>query len=742
MMRKKVMRLSLLLVMICSMYMGAFTALADEVVTSVEFDNSSPVNLFVEDKGVQLKLLANIQGSSTKKDVTGAAYWSSDNSKIVTVDKGLLSGVGSGTVLITAKYGNSIATINVKSDYLYKTLDVRNAASPNASLPESIDVRLGDKLELEAVATTNDSASREEKVAGVANWASSDTSVATVSKGVVTLVGKGKTKITVSHKGVSDNVTLNVTSPFQSIDIVSSDGQELKTEMKTGDNPVQLKAFVTWIAGLSGDTDMTSKATWKTSNSGAVKIENGLVTPVGAGVATVTVEYLGVSDEIKITVLPAYQAIQISRQDGTSLENGTVQMLLEDAPLKLKATALNSSTIQEQITDVAEWTTSNTMVASVMKGEITPKGPGTAKIKVTYKGQSNEITVVVYQNLTKVSFEKEELEIFKGDSIDLPKVFGTTIAQEKSDVSSLAEWNSGDDKVLAIEKGKLVAKAAGTVELKATVTVRGTSTAPVTFTAKIKITVQEKVLTLLATPSTTTLVLGREVPLPTIVSVFENGTQSDATSKVTWKVSSPNLLLTDKNMKGLVSSKVTLTATYLNKSVNIPVYIEEEVTKFVVTPNPMGINPGKSATIKVTGTFKNGKTASLASKIAWKTSNDKVATVKGASVKGVAEGTTKITGEYQGQLIEVNVNVTLKVKRLNASEKSLKLAIGGSKSLKVVAEFEGGRVTDVTSQAVWSSSNSTIVSVSKGQIKALKKGSATIKAVYDKKTVSIRVSVK
>ncbi|GIQ64347.1 hypothetical protein PACILC2_29150 [Paenibacillus cisolokensis] len=58
------------------------------------------------------------------------------------------------------------------------------------------------------------------------------------------------------------------------------------------------------------------------------------------------------------------------------------------------------------------------------------------------------------------------------------------------------------------------------------------------------------------------------------------------------------------------------------------------------------------------------------------------------------------------------------------------------------AEYEGGKTVDVTSGAVWTSSNSKVATVTAGRIVVTGKGKATVKAIFDGKTATVRITVK
>jgi hypothetical protein len=299
--------------------------------------------------------------------------------------------------------------------------------------------------------------------------------------------------------------------------------------------------------------------------------------------------------------------------------------------------------------------------------------------------------------------------------------------------ADLAEWTSDDESVVTVENGKLNAKKPGS----ATITMKIRDQDPET----LEVTVQEKALALLPSASSIALVRGETASLPTVKALLEDGTELDITGSIAWTSSSANLLVSGTTLKALLNAKVTLTGTYLNKKISIPVTIEDKMTNVVVDPVSITLNPKRSQSIKVTGKDSTGKVVTLSRNVTWTSSNTAVATVSGATVKAVAEGTTTLTASYQGQTLTVSVSVVPKLQKVVLSEKSAKLAVGGSTTFVLTAYYDNGTTKDVTSQATWSSTNVAVATAVGGKVTALKKGSASVKAKFDNKTASARVTV-
>jgi len=708
---------SALLALLLIVPLFAAPAHAEETVTSIQFESTpSPFKIYVDDETYPLKVWANVTGGSvSQRDVTAEATWSTSNSAVARVDKGIISGIAAGYADITAKYRTaSPVTVRVYVEYWFSSVELRRGG---AAVGDTLDVELGQSPEFELFGLKPGHS--DDNVTDDAVWTSSNTSVATVSDGEVTLVGTGTARITGKSKGRSDSVTLNVTSPYKSITIAPAS----MLEFAVGDGPETLTA--TAVQKNDGTLDVTSTATWRSSNTAVATVDKGVVTPVGQGTATITVSHLGVTKSTTVVVRQAYEAMKIS--------DSKLSFFLVDPARKVTVSVLDNS-VWKPVTDDAEWTSSNVVAATVDKGLIVPKAVGSAVITAAYKGRSKTVSVTVYPAIESLSLPSKELSGFVGGTGELPAVSAKAVTEETIDVSDLAVWSSSDTDIVTVEDGKWTAKKTG----KATLTAAVKSAA-----ATVEITISEKPLALLVPEQDLSLVLGKETPLPKVSVIFENGTEKeDLGDALTWKTSSPNLLIKDGKMRGLLVSKVTLTASYLGATIPIRVTIEEEITKLTVEPPYLVLNPGKSKSVKVTGTYKSGKTVVLSTKMNWQVSSDTLAVVKGSSVKALAEGTGKLTGSYQGKPVEVNLIVKPLLKKLVLSATSLKLGIGASSEVELTALYDGGKQVDAAAAAAWTTSNAKVATVAGGKITAVGKGTATIKAAYEGKTVSVRVAVK
>ncbi|WP_040951643.1 hypothetical protein [Gorillibacterium massiliense] len=694
---------------------GVYAATGD--VTAIEFENGAAVHLYVAESSQQLKVLAKVEGYTDKKEVTADTTWISSDPKIVKVEKGLLTPLKDGDVTITAKYKGFTISLNAKSEYLFKSLKLDQ--------PESVEYALGSE-DITVRAYVVDEKNQPSDISTNAEWSSSSTNVATVTAGKLSLAGKGSAVITAKYKGLSASYKVNVVSPYSKLSIIP--GGTLPTgdvEILIGDQPENLKAIAKLVSDAK-EEDVSDKADWRSSDPKVATVKEGKITPLAAGKTTLSVEYLGVSTQITVYVRAPYQALLVTPSNGLTF-------FLNEGSVQVQAAVRNDSSSKEDVTDQAEWTSSNSLAVTVQNGKITPKAVGAAIIKISYRGLSKELKAIVYPTITAIESDKSSLHLFKGETASVPKINATMLDEEKADFSGAVEWTSSNEAIATVDNGIITAKTAGEVFL--TAAIRG-------FKTVIHVTIEEKVLVLLPSTESYSIVIGKTMELPKVTAVRGNGAEEDATDQIEWTLSGVNAVIVDGKIKGLVKGSTTLKGVYLNQSVKIPVTVEQEITKLVVDPQIIELNIGKTKSIKVTGYYVNDGSVLLSSKVKWESSNPNAVVVNGAVAKAVAEGTSVLSGSYQGKPVSVVVKVVPKLLKLMVSDKQVKLSTGQAQTLNLTAEYDSGKVATVTGSAVWSTSKSSVVKVSAGRIEAVGKGSATVTAKFGGKTVSISVSVK
>lgn len=326
-------------------------------VTSVTL-NKTELSL---NKGQSETLTANVKpDNATDKSVT----WSSSNTGIATVDSnGKVTAVFGGNATITAKAGDQQATCTVTVSVPLESVSLnKNELALNKGQSETL------------TATVKPDDATEKTI----TWSSSNTGVATVdSNGKVTAVGGGNATITAKAGDRQATCAVTVTVPVESITL-----DKTSVALEEGES-VTLSVTIT-------PEDATDKSiTWTTSaNSIATVDQNGKVTAIQEGTATVTAKAGGKEASCEITVNK--KVIQVT---SITLDKEELTVFVGNQ-VTLTATVKPDDATDKTVT----WTSSNTSAATVDNGVIKGVGTGRTTITATAGNQSATCSVLVVKD--------------------------------------------------------------------------------------------------------------------------------------------------------------------------------------------------------------------------------------------------------------------------------------------------------------------------------------------------------
>ncbi len=391
-------------------------------------------------------LITTISPSNAEGDKT--ITWKSENESIATVDKGgHITAVGAGTANIVA------TTSNDKTAECKVTVSVPPSGIKINSDNFAIDKGLSKTL----TATVEPADCTDKSVI----WATSNNDVISVDdNGKVTAVTPGTATITATTADGKFSSSCEVTVV---ISISKLELNKTKTTLIKGTEET-LTATVT-----PPDTTEDKKIRWISSNPEIATVdENGKISAVNGGTATITAQVGSHVAECEVTVIVPVSGVEINKSE---------LRLAKDTEETLTANIL-----PEDATDkVVEWTSSNPDIAAVDEnGKVTGVNVGTAKITVkTHDGEfTAECTVNVVIPVTGIKLDKTELSIIRKDTAVLIPTITPDNATDKSVI-----WSSSNENICTVdENGKVTGTGVGTAVITAKSHDGG-------FTAECKVTV-------------------------------------------------------------------------------------------------------------------------------------------------------------------------------------------------------------------------------------------------------------
>jgi len=201
------------------------------VLISIEI-TPSPASVGV-DQTQQFTATGTYSDSSTQ-DITSTCSWASSNPSIATIDSnGLATGVAKGSVTITASQDGVTGSTTLSVNLPLVSIEVTPTAPNNTT-------SVGGTRRFFAKGHYSDGSTKD--ISSACSWASSDTSIATVSStGMVTGQGGGTAIISATQDGITGEGTIIVLIPSpKSITLTSPNGGETWFVGKTYD--------ITWVA--------------------------------------------------------------------------------------------------------------------------------------------------------------------------------------------------------------------------------------------------------------------------------------------------------------------------------------------------------------------------------------------------------------------------------------------------------------------------------------------------------------
>jgi hypothetical protein len=592
----------------------------------------SPTNVSLA-QGTSEQLAAQVTFSDgTLQDDSATAEWTSSDRTIADVSvSGLLLAEGIGTATITAKVGGLTASELV-------TVTAAGVASIAIS-PSPLSLALGLSRTLDAVSVLTNSQTAD--VTASATWASSDTTVATVTTaGVVQTVGVGTTVITASVGSIqgTDTVTVTAAAP------VSMSVTAPQTSIPAG-LTVQLAAPSTLTNGSS--VDWAPNASWSSSDTAgtiATVSPTGLLTAIGPGDVTITASAAGASGTLHLTITAAMASLDVSVPSLT-LPQGLTE------PVSAVATLTNTTHLD--VTALASLASSDTTgaVGTFSNGALTAVAPGTLTLTATLGGATGNATVTVVAGISSLAVNPSTLTIPAG----LTQVFSAVATLQDTstlDVSHLASWST-DDTTGAVftlsQTGLLTAVAPGTASVTATV---GTtmSTVPVTVAAAVQ--------SIAVNPPTPSIPVDTSVQL-SVQATLTDTTLLDVTHWATWSSDDTAGAIAVVSATGLVqgvsqsSTTVTITATVGSSQASAIVTVTAPaIVSISVQPNPLTIPLGLGQQLTAVALLTTGSTEDVTMSAVW-TSSDTTGSVVTVSATGFVQTVAEIPGPVT---ITVTVN--------------------------------------------------------------------------------------
>ncbi len=387
---------------------------------------------------------------SSTHDITNTVTWTSSDTAHLTITP---TGIGGGLATGVATTANPVTIqasqngINGSTTATVVAAIVTSVAITPNNPPNSTNLAVGTSRHYTATATLANGSTLN--VTTQASWTSSNPSAASVvsNSGLVRATtinaNAGTTVITATYNGVSSNFTLSVNvASVQSITVTP-----VSPTVPAG---VTQRFYATAVFDNSPTQDISSDATWNSSNQSAATIDStGLASTLAMNSTTnITATFGG------MTSSPAVLTVDSSTLNSIAITPVST-VLPVGKTINYNAYGTYGDGLTFVLTSLAQWSSSNPTSVSITQtglgSTLTPAPPVT--ISAVYQGQTGTATVIVTQSsLASIAVTPTTATIPVSVSTPFTAI-GTFADSSTQNLTGYATWATNPSSVATINSG-------------------------------------------------------------------------------------------------------------------------------------------------------------------------------------------------------------------------------------------------------------------------------------------------
>ncbi len=291
---------------------------------------------------------------------------------------------------------------------------------------------------------------------------------------------------------------------------------------------------------------------------------------------------------------------------------------------------------------------------------------------------------------------------------------GTYSIGGPQNLTSTATWSSSNTSVATVAAdGMVTANTSGTATIRAKLG---------SVTGSASLTVNVVLVSIAVTPANPAVAPGTTQQF-IATGTYNDGSKQNLTGSATWSSSNTAVATISTNMptqglaKALAAGGSTISATSGTISGSTTLTVTSAViTSIAVAPANPNIPLGIAQQFAAMGTFSDGSTQDVTGVVTWKSSITSIASI---TVSGLATGLNIGTTNISATIGATSGSTPLTVNAANLASIAItpangSIAQGTTTQLTATGTFNDGGTRNLTRQVIWSSSDTTVATVSSG----------------------------
>jgi len=663
--------------------------------------------------------LRAIYSDGTSNDVTALASWASSTTAVATIDAtGLASTYTAGQTDITGQYqGKNDSSVLTVTQAIITELQIT---------PINITKPKGSQGQYTATAVYSDKTSKD--VTTQTLWQSANVNIVSIETGAINpglAFGEnvGTTEISAQFDGQTAKTNVTVTDA-ELVSLVIS--PELASIPVGTTQEYNLQGIYT----DSSTRDLTSQATWQSSDNATASISNAaLATGNLQGSVTITADVKGKTATATLNVTEAVITRLEVEPKAAVISKGT--------STQLTATAYYTDLSSNIVTTLATWTSDDSSIASVGNaatgGFVTGVEKGSTVIEVRFDGMSDTATVEVTDaELVNVEISPKTVSVPSGSTTQFELVANYT-DKSKITVTTTADWTATTPTIASVDNtGLATANSKGVTQI--TGTFGGMSdTAEITVTDAV-------ISRLQVTPATVSVPMGTQGQFEA-QAFYSDGHSETVTALAVWQSDDSSIANIETSgvnagfawAQSVGSTQISASYDGMIGIANVTV-TDAELVSINITPVTETTYVGGQVQYQAFGIYTDASNKDLTTLATWFSDNTVIASIDSVGLAtGNAEGDVIITASYNS-ITSNDANLTVGpaiLERLVVHPTPQQTPAGTDVQFNAQAYYSDSSNYDVTDLVNWTSNDTAIAThIGKGVFHSLVMGTTTVTANY------------